>query len=121
MSIDDKIEFEHDAPLELPSESELERVSQDEVNSPSKALDEVFKEKKTIKQNRDAKVKEKKPGLKLRKERRKMKDNYKPKDYIAVFCRICEHEFTTARKEENGSFSPIALCQHVAFKGVFVE
>ncbi len=123
-SLPDKIEFEHDAPLELPSESELEKVSQDEVDSPSKTLDQVFKDKQTIKDERNKKIKEKKPGLKLRKEKpkvKKMKEDYKPKDYIAVECQLCQHEYTHAKKDDKGAFIPYALCQHVVFKGVFIE
>lgn len=121
---EERIEFEHDAPLELSSDSELEPVSQDEVNAPSKSLDQVFEKEKSIKNKRNRKVKEKKPALKIKKKAptvKKMKENYGPKDYIVVECQLCQNEYTHAKKDENGAFIPFALCQHVIFKGVVIE
>jgi hypothetical protein len=118
---EDRIEFEDDAPLELTSDSELEQVSRDEVSSPSKKLDEIFEKDNRSKAARDAKVKEPKPALKLRNKNRKMKENHEPKEYIAVECQLCQREYTHAKKDDNGAYLPFALCQHVIFKGVFLE
>lgn len=117
----DKIEFEDDAPLELTSDSELEQVSKDEVSNPSKTLDKIFEKEKMVKEIRNAKVKQKKPALKLHKKVRTMKEKYKPKDYIVVECQICQREYTHAKKDDNGAFEPYALCQHIIFKGVVIE
>jgi len=116
----DRIEFEDDAPLELTSSDELEPVSKDEVNNTSEAVEKIFTEEKVVKAARNKKLKQKKPGLKLQAKKMK-KDKYKPKDYIAVRCQLCDAEYTHAKKDDNGAFIPFALCQHVIFKGVFVE
>lgn len=113
----DKIEFEDDAPLELTRDNQLEGVSRDEVG-PSEEVNKIFAERKETKDKRDELVKGKKPALKLRTGQDKMKGKYKPKDYIVVECFLCQHEYTSARKDDNGAFEPIALCQHVAFRGV---
>lgn len=116
MTTKDYIEFEDDAPLELTSDANV-----DEVETTSNKLDQIFEKEKQTKKIRDAKVKQKPEPLKLRKKMTKMKQNYKPKEYIAVECQICQREYTHAKKDENGSFEPYALCQHILFKGVFDE
>jgi hypothetical protein len=113
---DHPVEFEDDAPLEL-KESSPDVVSEDESNKPSKALDQVFEKDQAKKDVRNAKIKETPEPLRITKKRI-MKKDYQPKDYIAVQCHICEREYTHAKKEEDGSFTPYALCQHIAFKGI---
>jgi hypothetical protein len=120
----DRIEFEDDAPLELVDSGELEQVSKDEVSAPSKSLDQVFEKEKSTKKERNRKVKEKKPALKIKRKAptmKKMKEDYGPKDYIVVECQICQNEYTHAKKDEQGAFIPFALCQHIVFKGVVIE
>lgn len=111
---EDYIEFEDDAPLELTSDANVE-PSQETPDQ----LDQIFEKEKQHKKNRDAKVKQKPEPLKLKKKMKKMKEKYEPKEYIAVECQICQREYTHAKKDENGSFEPYALCQHILFKGVF--
>jgi len=121
MMSSDRIEFEDDAPLELVDSGELEEVSRIEVSNPSKDLDKIFLHDKVVKESRNAKVKEPRPGLKLHKKTATMKEKHKPNEYIAVECQLCQHEYTHAKKDDNGAFIPFALCQHIVFKGLFVE
>lgn len=103
-----KMEFENDAPLEYREISPLEK------------LEKVFEKEKQIVQERKDRMKQNPPALKLNKAPKKI-HRFKAKDYIALRCQICQMDFTTARKDEEGNFEPRALCQHVVLKGVVAE
>jgi hypothetical protein len=80
-----------------------------------------FSAMKRNKKTRNQMIKEKPEPLKLRNKNRKLKENHEPKEYIAVECQLCQREYTHAKKDDNGAYIPFALCQHVIFKGVFIE
>lgn len=110
----DKIEFEDDAPLELISSSELESKYKDEMG-----LDREIK-KIGEQKVRNEKIKENPPALKLRKKITSLQEQ-NPKDYILLYCNLCQHEFQHAKKNDKGAFEPYAICQHIVFKGVVIE
>ena len=106
-----KIEFEDDAPLELrDAEDPVSKI--EEAFAEDKAKDEI--------QKRRQRMQEKPPPLKLAKKPRQT-HRFKNKDYIILRCNICERDMQTARKDDDGNFEPVALCQHVVFKGVIAE
>lgn len=117
--MDERYEFEDDAPLELHADDQLEKVSEIELNASSK-LDQVFTDKTKEKDKRTARIKENPKPLKLRKKARPLR-KFKDKDYITIRCNLCEMDYTHAKKDDEGNFMPFALCQHVVFKGASIE
>jgi len=97
----EKVEFEHDAPKELLIEDEP---------TVNEQLNNAFNEKPK---------KEHKPLKLIKKQKDPRK--FKAKDYIEIFCVICEKKLIHAKKDNEGNFYPYALCQHVIFKGVHAE
>ena len=112
--MEDRIEFENDAPLELVDSDSFEKTSGID------AVEKVFSDKTAKTKERNAKIKEKSPALNLRVRNPKLQEQ-KPKDYIMVHCNLCEHDFQHAKKDDNGAFMPYAICQHIVFLGVVVE
>ena len=102
--INRKIEFEDDAPLEYRETSAEE------------SLDAAFK---SVTEKIPVERKVSTP-LKLLKKPKTL-HSFKNKDYIILRCAICQMDFQTARKDEQGNFEPVALCQHVILKGVIAE
>lgn len=116
---DHPVEFEDDAPLEL-KDSSSDTTESYRSTGPSESLEKVIQSEKQRISDRNAKIKETPKPLRITKQKI-MKENYQPKDYIAVECQICEREYTHAKKDDKGAFEPYALCQHIVFKGIVVE
>lgn len=66
-------------------------------------------------------VKEDAPSLKLKVSKPNKIHRFKKNDYITFRCNVCEIEVTHNRKDDDGSFEPWQLCQHVVFKGLVAE
>ena len=115
MQTDDDYPLSGELGEEEEEETEVnENVGIAKSSEPTDETDEPLKELQE-------KVKEQPEPLQLKNPPVMKLHHFKTNDYIIFRCNLCEAEVTHARKDEDGQFTPWALCQHIIFKGLVAE